>query len=66
MKTLVETKTLNVEQHGKYLVIKDNNGKGIVINTQAKGSWEIHFEGKLEELAEPQFDKSFKLTGVEQ
>ena len=62
MKTLIETKKLRVEQHSKFIVIKDNNGKAVVINTQAVDGWEIHIEGKLEELAIPQFSKSFKLT----
>ena len=66
MKTLLETKKLTVEQHGKFIVIKDNNNKAVLINTQAEGAWEVHIEGKLEELATPQFSKSFKLTGVEQ
>ena len=62
MKTLLETKGLIVESRGKFIVIKNNNGKAIVINTKAEGAWEVHFEGKLEELAIPQFSKSFKLT----
>ena len=62
MKTLLETKNVTVETHGKFIVIKDNNGKAVVINTQAVDGWGIHIEGKLEELAIPQFSKSFKLT----
>lgn len=63
MKTLVSSKNLTVEQHGKFIVIRDDN-KAIVVNTKSS-EWEIHIEGELQELSEAKFDKSFKLTGVQ-
>lgn len=72
MKILVKDKNCSVVQNGKFIVISDNNVKAILINTKPKGvdtkenEWEIHIEGQLEELPKPQFNKSFKLTGVNQ